>query len=116
MIDDQTTFAPFVIFEYDHEPGLYCLLLTDDRMLAIAAVFEEHGANGNGYGWAQVVRRSVHEHAPEIADQIGLDPEAGLLAVRSRDLGALRRLGALLRDAYHDQSRLAALIEPTEAG
>ena len=101
MINDHVAFAPFVLFEYHYEPGHYCLLLDDAHMLQIGHVFEECGANGNGFGWARVARQVVRIRVPEVAAQVEFAPQAAVLAVRGTDLEALRRLGAVLRDVFH---------------
>ena len=73
-------------------------------------VFEECGAYGNGYGWESVAASAVRAHAPEIADRIKYDPEAGMFSAHGNDQAALRRLGILLHEAYHDRQVLAELI------
>jgi hypothetical protein len=102
--------APLKLVEYDHEPGLYGLILDGSDMDPPMDVFEECGAYGNGYGWEGVAASAVRAHAPEIADRIKYDPEAGMFSAHSNDKAALRRLGALLHEAYHDRQVLAELI------
>lgn len=107
---DQTTYAPLRLAEYEHERGLYHLMLTDDAMVAVMDVFERCGRYGNGYGWEGVAHSAVRSHAPDIADGLEYDPEAGTFLVRSRDLAALQRLAALLAAAFHSADRLTDLI------
>ena len=33
MLDEPTKYAPLILFEYDHEPGNYCLMLSDNHMI-----------------------------------------------------------------------------------
>jgi hypothetical protein len=102
--------APLKLVEYDYEAGLYGLILDGSDMGALMDVFEECGAYGNGYGWEGVAASAVRAHAPEIADRIEYDPEAGMFAAHGNDEAALRRLGVLLHEAYHDRQVLAELI------
>lgn len=111
---DLVAFAPFDFFEYDHKPGSYCLMLTDDHMVAVMDVFEEYGWEGGGYGWEGVARSVVRSRAPELAGRFGLDPEAGMFVAYGEDPDALRALGALLREAFHDRAVLRKLIEAGE--
>ncbi|GAA2782741.1 hypothetical protein GCM10010441_04570 [Kitasatospora paracochleata] len=108
---DRESFAPLVFFEYDHRPGTYCLMLSDHHMVDVEDVFEACGQYGNGYGWEGVARSALRERAPELADRLAFDPEAGTFVAHGSDADALRRLGGLLRDAFHDRALLAALIE-----
>ena len=107
---DRTTYAPLILSEYDHEPESYYLMLTDDAMVTVEDEFAAYGQYGNGYGWAGVARSAVHAHAPEVAERLSYDPEAGMFIARSSDLEALQRLAALLSEAFHDRARLAELI------
>ncbi|MFC0036781.1 immunity 51 family protein [Actinomadura rayongensis] len=108
---DRTTFAPLIFFEYDHKPGHYCLMLSDQHMGGSEDVFEECGQYGNGYGWAGVARSAVRARAPELDGRFGLDPEAGMFVAYGEDSDALKALGALMRTAWHDRTELKALIE-----
>nr|WP_269781677.1 immunity 51 family protein [Nocardia bovistercoris] len=99
-----------VFFEYDHKPGNYCLMLSDDKMLATQEVFAAAGYEGGGYDWAGVARSAVHARLPESADRIRFDPEAGMFVAYGADPDALRALGAILRDAVHDHELLAEFI------
>jgi hypothetical protein len=111
---DQTAYAPLKLAEYSHAPGSYYLMLTDDAMVAVMATFEACGRSGNGYDWETVARSAVRSHAPETADRLSYDPEAGTFIARSGDLEALRGLGTLLHEAFHDGDRLTALIREAD--
>lgn len=110
MTDTDRTFAPLVFFEYDHQPGSYCLQLSDSHMVEVMDVFEECDQYGNGYGWTGVARSVIQAEAPELADRVDFDPEAGTFVAHGTDPEALRRLGVLLQAAFRDRTRLAALI------
>ncbi|MET7638140.1 immunity 51 family protein [Streptomyces sp. NPDC005438] len=108
---DRETFQPLVFFEYDHKPGHYCLMLTEDAMFAVADVFEERGYECNGYAWAGVARSAVRARAPELEDRFGCDPEAGMFVAYGEDAEALRALGTLLREAFEDRAVLRGFVE-----
>ncbi len=111
MFDDRTSYAPLVLFEYDHKPGHYCLMLTDNHMVDVLDVFEANGREANGYGWADVALGVIRAEAPELEARMGMDPEAGMYVAYGEDLDALKALGALLHGAFHDHARLAALVK-----
>ncbi len=113
-MSDRTTYAPLTLAEYGHESGSYYLMLTDDAMVAVEDEFEVCGQYGNGYGWAGVARAAVRAHAPEAAEKLSYDPEAGMFIARSEDLEALQRLATLLSQAFHDRVRLAELIRTVD--
>ncbi|MDW5323359.1 Imm51 family immunity protein [Plantactinospora sp. KLBMP9567] len=81
MTGTDNSFSPLRFFEYDHNPGNYCLMLSD---------------------------------APELAERLGYDPEAGTFVAYGIDPEALRRLGGLLQDAFHDRAKLATLIRAAD--
>lgn len=101
---------PLTFFEYDHKPGHYCLLLSDDHMVDLLDVFESCGQYGNGYGWAGVARSAIRSRAPELEDRVSFDPEAGMFVAYGEDPAALQSLGALLHAAWHDRTLLHTLI------
>ncbi|MGW5105618.1 immunity 51 family protein [Nocardia sp. NPDC004123] len=107
---DRESFAPLVFFEYDHKPGHYCLMLSDNHMLATEPVFAEFGYDGNGYGWAGVARSAVAAQEAGVGERVSFDPEAGTFVAYGQDAPALRALGALLRDALADPAVLRELI------
>ncbi|MGW4248357.1 immunity 51 family protein [Nocardia sp. NPDC004722] len=107
---DRETFAPLVFFEYDHKPGHFCLLLSDNHMLAAEPVFAEFGYDGNGYGWAGVARSAVATQEPGFAERLNYDPEAGTFVAYGQDPEALRRLGQLLHEAFQNPATLRKLI------
>ncbi|MFE7046271.1 Imm51 family immunity protein [Streptomyces atratus] len=106
---DRESFAPLVFLVHDHAPGTYGLILSDG-MDATAAVFDEHGYEGGGYDWEAVARSAVQSRAPELADRVAYDCEAGMFAAHGKDAEALRRLGVLLHEAHRDPAVLAAHI------
>lgn len=111
---DPTVLAPVRLVEYHHAPGSYALILDEQTMVETMDTFDQHGYYGNGYGWEGVARSAVRAHAPEIADRIDYDPEAGTFVARSSDRAALVRLGSLLREATRDRALLAELLQTGE--
>lgn len=69
------------------------------------------GQYGNGYGWEGVARSAVRHRAPELGGRFAYDCEAGMFVAYGTDREALRKLGALLRDAYRDDALLRDLID-----
>ncbi|MDT0308926.1 immunity 51 family protein [Streptomyces sp. DSM 44917] len=107
---EREDFAPLIFFEYEHRPGSYCLLLSDAHMVEADGIFTECGQSGHGYGWTGVARSAVRSRAPDLEGRFGYDPEAGTFVAYGEDPEALRRLGSLLRDAFHDPGLLRDLI------
>lgn len=111
LFEDSKTFAPFVLMEYDHEPGTYTLLLTDDHMVMGAdRVFEAHDRLGNGYAWSDVALQAMRTSQPELEAKVEMDPEAGMFAAYGPDLEALKALAGLLHTAFHDHAVLGPLV------
>lgn len=111
---DRESFAPLVFLEYDHKPGSYCLLLTDDHMLSVEDVFTAAGRDNGGYGWEAVARSAVRSRAPHLDGRFGYDPEAGMFVAYGEDAAALRELGALLCAAFGDRATLRELIDAAD--
>ncbi|MFJ1758161.1 immunity 51 family protein [Kitasatospora sp. NPDC088134] len=111
---DRETYAPLVFFEYDHRPGSYCLMLTDDRMTEVDEVFEAAGQPNGGYGWEAVARSAVQNRAPHLEGRFSYDPEAGMFVAYGDDPAALRELGALLSGAFADRPALRELIDAAD--
>ncbi|MGW4383516.1 immunity 51 family protein [Kitasatospora sp. NPDC004531] len=111
---DRETYAPLVFLEYKHRPGSYCLMLTDDRMVAVDEVFEAAGQQNGGYGWEAVARSAVRSRAPHLEGRFRYDPEAGMFVAYGDDAEALRELGALLSGAFRDRPTLRELIDAAE--
>jgi hypothetical protein len=114
MVDDHKTYAPLVLFEYDDRPGNYCLMMSDLHMADVMEAFEPHGQYGNGYGWGGVARQAIRSRAPGLEPVVSYDNESGTFVAHSADLTALERLGAILRDAFHDRALLDELIRDAE--
>lgn len=110
MDADKTTYAPFVLLEYDHKPGTYCLMLSDDHMAEVMEVFDQNGRYGNGYGWADVTIGMIRNEAPDLEKRIDFDPEAGTFVACGEDLEALQQLGEMLSEAFANRIRLAKLV------
>lgn len=111
MLDERTKYAPLILFEYDHEPGKYCLMLSDDHMIEHDELFEANGREPSGYGWADVALQVIRTRAPALEARLGMDPEAGTFVAYGSDLEALQQLGALLHEAFHDPAILGPLVK-----
>ena len=115
MVDDNETYAPFVLFEYEHKPGNFCLMLSDRHMVHVTDVFEAQGVYGNGYDWEAVARQVVRSRGGALEGRFKYDPEAGTFVAYGTDVEALRELGAALKLAFDDRSVLAELIRDAES-
>ncbi|HEV2638720.1 MAG TPA: immunity 51 family protein [Actinocrinis sp.] len=111
---DRETYAPLLFFEYEHKPGTFCLMLSDNHMIDVDDVFDECGQFGNGYGWEGVARSALRARAPELAERLQFDSEAGTFVAYGEDAAALQGLGALLREAFQDRAVLKGFIESGE--
>lgn len=107
MLNDDVTYAPLKLFEYDHKPGSYALMLTDSDMVKVDQAFAAGGRDGHGYGWADVALGAIRAQNPGLEQRLGMDPEAGMFVAYSEDLEALRALGVILKALFHDQAALA---------
>ncbi|BAJ26802.1 MULTISPECIES: immunity 51 family protein [Kitasatospora] len=114
MTADRETFDPLVLIEYDHRPGSYGLLLTDDRMVEVDEAFEAAGQQNGGYGWEAVARSAVRTRAPHLEGRFRYDPEAGMFVAYGDDGAALRELGALLAEAFRDRAALRGLLDAAD--
>lgn len=106
--------SPLKLFEYDHKPGHYCLMLTDDAMTDVMDVFDEYGRYGNGYNWEAVARQALRAYAPEHVGLLDYDPEAGMFVAFGEDRDALQALGELLARALRDREFLEELLRDAE--
>ncbi|WP_406430861.1 Imm51 family immunity protein [Streptomyces sp. NBC_01589] len=108
---DQSPLAPFILDEAEAARTSHCLMLFDGDMEDVEDVFEEHNAGGNGHGWEGLAQSLVHSFMPELADRLDFGSESGTFVVTSTDLTALKRLGDVLRDAFHNRDILARQIQ-----
>jgi Immunity protein 51 len=111
IFKDKKTYQPFSLFEYDHKPGEYCLMLTDNHMVAVSDLFEAAGREGGGYDWDTVCKQLMRTRAPELQKHIRTDPEAGMFVAYGNNLAALQQLGQLMHQIFHDRALLKTLIE-----
>lgn len=105
--------APFKRVEHGTSVSV---ILADTDMLPVAHVFEERadeGWQGNGYDWASIARVLLGEDLSDLADTVGLDPEAGMFAAYG-DGEAVMRLAEAMHAAYHDEARLRDLLARAE--
>lgn len=111
---EQLLLAPFILDEADAAQTAHCLMLFDSDMEELEDVFEEHNAEGNGHGWEGLAQSLVHSFMPELADRLNFGSESGTFVVTSTDLTALKQLGGMLRDAFHDRNLLAHHIQSAD--
>ena len=110
MSINQKHFLPFQLFEYDHQPGEYCLQLSDTHMLEKEELFSDNGRYGNGYGWSDVAVYAMRSQDPSLESKINLNPEAGTFVAFGKNLSALQKLAQLLFEAYNNPQTLAEWV------
>jgi hypothetical protein len=116
-VADDSDIHPLTLVESAHPLGYsYSLILGEEHMVPVMDTFEEYEYYGNGYAWEGVARSAVQAHAPDIAELVEYDPEAGMFAAVSDDPEALRRLGTLLRRALQDRDFLEQLLRDADPG
>ncbi len=92
---------------YNEHDGLFAL---GER---INARFEE--AYMNGYNWDALIRFYVATVDPDLMDEVGTDPEAGMFAAylsySPENLAKMRRFESHVRKMLADEKALIAFIE-----
>jgi hypothetical protein len=92
---DASVFAPGTLVE--HDDGKYSLVYsTFPQSDALEAVYGERGLQGGGHAWRGFVVHLMKRHAPASLEAIEFDPERTRFCAVSKDLGALRAVGAAL--------------------
>lgn len=92
---DASAFAPGTLVE--HDGGRYSLVYSafpqsDD----LEAIYGERGLQGGGHAWRGFVVHLMKQHAPSSLEAIEFDPERTMFCAVSKDLAALRAVGAAL--------------------
>jgi hypothetical protein len=78
---------------------------------SLSKALQAQGLQGGGYSWAGIVHGLVALRAPDISDEIDLDPEGDGLLVRSTNRAALVTVAQLVAAAKRDRTLLQAAIE-----
>lgn len=82
-----------------------------------ATVFSRHELDGTGHNYAGALRAMMTDENPAELDQVGFDPEAGMLAVFSKNLDALYAAAQVLFRLVHDSNDFdKALTRAEELG
>lgn len=111
LYEERTQWAPFILFEYDHQPGTYCLMLSDAQMGPVEAVFANNGRDIGGYGFSDLALGVMRADKPELEARLGMDPEAGTFCAYGKDLEALQDLATRLHGLFHDHARLGPAVK-----
>ena len=92
---DASAFAPGTLVE--HDGGKYSLVYsTFPQSDDLEAVYGERGLQGGGHAWRGFVVHLMKQHAPAALEAIEFDPERTMFCAVSKDLAALRAVGAAL--------------------
>ncbi len=101
----------------EHGSISLCIYVEHDALFALGeriySRFEE--AYMNGYNWDAVISFYVGRKDPELMDEIGRDPEAGMYAAfmsySPENLEKMKRFEQHVRDLLSDDEALLAFIE-----
>ena len=92
---DASAFAPGTLVE--HDGGKYSLVYsTFPQSDDLEAVYGERGVQGGGHAWRGFVVHLMKQHAPAALEAIEFEPERTTFCAVSKDLAALRAVGAAL--------------------
>jgi hypothetical protein len=108
MTDD---LAPSRLVEHTFDGATSLYSLTFDDFGPCADAFEARGFDAGGYSWHGVVETLVKLEAPEIADQIGYDPESSMFAAYGNDRDALLRVAELIREVQTNRELLERVLD-----
>lgn len=95
-------------------PGKFSLLLNTGTT-AVDDTISELGHEPNGYFWEGVATLVVETNAPELAECVSYDPEAGMFCAYGTDKGALEKLGTLMAPLANDPDQIRKLIQQAKA-
>jgi len=112
---DAAAFAPGTLVE--HDGGRYSLVYSNfPQSPDLEAVYEERGLQGGGYTWHGFVVHLMRQHAPAALDSVEFDPEGSMFCAVSKDLAALRAVGAALAQLENIEvlKQLAATVDVSE--
>jgi hypothetical protein len=81
---------------------------------SIAPMLQQRGYQGGGESWAGIVYGLLKLRAPEILQQVRLDPEAGGLRIWSSNRDSLTKVAKLVTQAHGDSKLLDLAIKAAE--
>jgi len=112
---DASAFAPGTLVE--HDGGRYSLVYSNfPSSPDLETVYNEKGLQGGGYTWHGFVVHLMKQHAPQALDAIEFDPEGSMFCAVSKDLAALRAVGAALAQLENIElvKQLASTVDVSE--
>jgi hypothetical protein len=93
----------------DYEDGTLGLLFDDFG--PTESYLEERGFMAGGYTWHGIVEALVRVNYPDLVADLEYAPEGSMLAVRSANKQALKRVADLIRQAQQNQQVLRQGID-----
>jgi hypothetical protein len=112
---DAAAFAPGTLVE--HAGDTYSLVYSKFPHSAdLQAVYDERGLQGGGYTWHGFIVHLLKQHAPDALAALEFDPEGSMFCAVSKDLAALRAVGAALAQLEDLElvKRLARTVDVSE--
>jgi hypothetical protein len=100
----------------EHDGGKYSLVYWISHSADLQAVYDERGLQGGGYTWHGFIVHLLNQHAPEALAALEFDPEGSMFCAVSKDLAALRAVGAALAQLENLElvKRLALTVDVSE--
>ena len=75
---------------------------------------EDEGFEGGGYDWGSLAVVFLDEKMPELKNDIGLDPEAGMFCAYSQNTEALEKFAIGFRAMCEDETLMRDLFSRAE--
>ncbi|MCA8990538.1 MAG: hypothetical protein KDA69_18030 [Planctomycetaceae bacterium] len=101
----------------EHDSISVCVYCENDDLFALGERINEkyEDAYMNGYNWDALIRFYVGQQAPELMDEIGTDPEAGMFSAymnySPENLEKMKRFETHVRQMLANEARLMAFID-----
>ena len=110
---DKEKLKPFFWVEHDDSVSL-CLYADGVFKQEIFDARADEGFEGGGYDWASLALVFINEKMPEIKNDIGFDPEAGMFCVYSKNTDALQKFALGFRAMCDDDALMGGLFSRAE--
>jgi hypothetical protein len=104
---------PFMISVYEDSASL---IMTDvgDYKQNIFDERAEEGFQGSGYDWASLAAVFLDERLPQLKDKIGMDPEADMFCVYSKDRKAMEEFAVAFHALCENEAEMRDLFSRAE--
>lgn len=110
--DLEKKLAPF--FWVEHKDSVSLCLDAGEFKNEIFEARADDGFEGGGYDWCSLARVFLNEKMPEITNDIGFDPEAGMFCAYSKNAEALQKFALGFREMCDDDTVMSDLFSRAE--